>query len=270
MNRFRGIRFLALRRLSQITIILLFAAGNLLGWHFLRGNLSTSRIFGVVTLSDPYAILQVLASGVLISGEALFGGLIVFLFFGLIAGRSFCSWVCPVNIVADFADWLRKAAGPGESEKNPVMGRDVRYWVIAVSLAVSFFTGVAAFEWVSPISMMHRGLIFGFGMGWTMVLAVFLFDLTVLRHGFCGHVCPLGAFYSIITRFSLVRVSHSSDKCTHCMRCRQICPEQQVLTMVGTTSGPVTSGECTNCGRCIDVCNDDAMKFGVRMRTAKT
>ncbi len=269
MYAFREYRFLTLRRLSQISIMLLFVAGNLFGWHLLRGNLSTSKVMDTVTLADPYAVLQVLASRHLVSGEALLGALIIALFFGLIAGRSFCGWICPINIVTDLAAWLRKKTGLDVSGRSAGLSRKTRYWVIVTSLAVSLATGIAAFEWISPISMLHRGIIFGMGMGWTLVLAVFIFDLFVQRDGFCGHICPLGGFYSLITRFSLVRVRHNSEKCSLCMKCREICPEQQVLSMVGKESSAVTSGECTNCGRCIDVCDDDAMKFGMRIRTVK-
>ncbi|TAN39512.1 MAG: quinol dehydrogenase ferredoxin subunit NapH [Nitrospirae bacterium] len=258
-------KYLALRRVSQLSIMLLFVAGNLLGWSVLRGNLSTSKVLGVVTLADPYAVLQVLASRHLVAGEALAGSLIILLFFGLIAGRSFCSWVCPVNMVTDLAAWLRKRSGLDASGNPPVIGRNTRYWVIVASLAVSAATGIAAFEWISPISMLHRGIIFGMGMGWAVVLALFLFDLIIQKEGFCGHLCPLGGFYSLVTRFSLLRVRHSKEKCTLCMRCVNVCPERQVLPMVGRTSSAVTSGECTNCGRCIEVCGEDAMKFGMRI-----
>jgi len=264
MPPWRKIRFLAMRRAGQVSIILLFAAGNLFGWRILTGNLSTSRVLDTVTLADPFAVLQVLASGHLVSREALLGASIVFLFFALVAGRSFCSWVCPVNIVTDLANRLRGKTGvadPGDQRRTAGMAR---YWVAAVSLAVSAATGVAAFEWVSPVSMMHRGLVFGMGVGWTLVLAVFLFDLLRIGNGFCGTLCPLGAFHSLITWFSLVRVRHSREKCTLCGKCIEICPEPQVLPMIGKASVAVTSGECTNCGRCIEVCEDDAMRFGVR------
>ncbi len=208
MPVFREYKFLLLRRISQISIMLLFVAGNLLGWLLLRGNLSTSMIFNVVPLTDPYAVLQIMAAGRLVSAEALFGGLIIVLFFGLIAGRAFCSWVCPLNIVTDLANWLGKKTEVNKPEKLPVISRKARYWIIVTSLAVSLTTGIAAFEWVSPISMLHRGIIFGMGMGWTLVLAVFCFDLFVQKNGFCGHLCPLGGLYSLITRFSLIRVRH--------------------------------------------------------------
>lgn len=269
MPAFREYKFLVLRRISQISILSLFVAGNMLGWHILRGNLSTSKVLDTLPLADPFAILQIFASRHLVAAETLLGALVIVLFFGLFAGRSFCSWVCPLNMVTDLANWLRKKTGLNVSEKRPLISRKARYWVIFTSLAVSLTTGIAAFEWISPISMLHRGIAFGMGMGWTIIFAVFLFDLFVKRDGFCGHLCPLGGFYSLITHFSLVRVRHSKEKCTLCMRCLAICPEPQVLPMLGKASMPVKSGECTNCGRCIEVCHDNAMKFGIRFSAGR-
>ena len=270
MPVFREYRFMLLRRISQTAIMGLFLGGNLLGWQVLQGNLSTSRLLHVMPLTDPFAVLQIFAARHMVATEALTGALIIMLFFGLIAGRSFCSWVCPLNMVTDAANWLREKAGLTVLGNGPVViSRRTRYGVIGISLAVSLATGIAAFEWISPIAMLHRGIIFGMGMGWTLVLAVFIFDLFVQRDGFCGHVCPLGGFYALITRFSLIRIQHDREKCSLCRKCLDICPEQQVLPMVGKVSSTVTSGACTNCGRCIEVCPDHAMKFGIRFSPGK-
>ncbi len=59
-------------------------------------------------------------------------------------------------------------------------------------------TGTIVWEFVNPVSMLHRGLLFGVGLAWLVVLAVFLFDLLVAPRGWCGHVCPVGAFYGLI------------------------------------------------------------------------
>jgi ferredoxin-type protein NapH len=144
------------------------------------------------------------------------------------------------------------------------LSRKVRYWILGLSIPLSLAFALPAFEFISPISMLHRGVIFGMGLGWAAVLAVFLFDLFVQKNGFCGHICPLGAFYSLIGRFSLLRVRHDSDKCTLCMKCKAICPEKEVLHMVGKESAYVSMGECINCGRCIEVCDDDALNFSIR------
>lgn len=112
--------------------------------------------------------------------------------------------------------------------------------------------------------MAHRGLIFGIGFGVGALIIIFLFDLFVHEHGWCGYICPLGGFYSILGKISLIRVRYDVDKCTECMQCKVVCPEKEVLFMVSKSSESVLMGECTNCGRCIDVCNDDALNFSIR------
>jgi ferredoxin-type protein NapH len=257
-------RYRIVRRVVQVGVLSLFVAGNAWGWKVLQGNLSSSLLFGTVPLADPYALLQVFATGTMVAAQALVGGGIVLVFFAAIAGRAFCGWVCPVNMVTDLADTVSTVAGKGNRPLR--MSRNARYWALGLSLVLSAWLGIAAFEWISPIGLLHRGVIFGMGMGWTSVAAVFLFDVFVVKNGFCGHFCPLGAFYSLAGGWSRVRIIHSKGQCTSCMRCTEICPEPQVLPMVGKWDGAVTSGECTNCGRCIEVCPEDAMRFGLRMQ----
>ena len=257
-------RFLILRRISQLTLILLYVGANVWGWNILMGNLSASLFLGVVPLSDPYAALQMLVSGAVLATDLLIGVGIISVFYMLIGGRAFCSWVCPINIITDAAAWLREKLEINRVQSNVPVSRNVRYWVLALSLVISAIMGVAAFEFISPISMMHRGLIFGLGFGWAAMLSIFLFDLFVLKNGWCGHVCPLGGFYSLLGKFSLIRVHHDEQKCTLCMQCKVVCPETQVLHMIGKENLPVLSGECTNCARCIEVCDDDALNFSIR------
>jgi len=256
-------RFMVMRRISQISLMALFVAGNVLGWRILRGNLSTSRLFDLLPLADPLAILQVFAARQIVSLQALFGALVIVIFFAFVVGRTFCSWVCPVNVVTDLANWLRKRLGLDTSSAKSV-DRKTRYWVLGMSLVLSALTGVAAFEWISPVSLLHRGIVFGMGIGWTAVLGIFLFDLLIVKNGFCGHLCPLGGFYSLMGRMSMLKIRHNKNRCTLCGKCIEICPEAQVLPMVGKESGVISSGECTNCGRCIEVCDEDAMEFGLR------
>ncbi len=258
-------RYLIMRRVVQIGLLFLYFGGNAWGWTVLRGNLSSSRIFDVIPMSDPYAALQMLAAGALLSADLLLGAAVVTLFYLLIGGRSFCSWVCPVNMITDAAAWLREKLEINrvQSAKVPFV-RYMRYGVLGLSLVISALMGVAAFEFISPISMVHRGIVFGLGFGWAAMLVIFLFDLFVLKNGWCGHVCPLGGFYSLLGRFSLIRVHHNEEACTLCMKCKTICPEPQVLHMVGKETVPVLSGECTNCARCVEVCDDEALGFSIR------
>ncbi len=258
-------RYLILRRVTQIGILVLYVGANLWGWKILEGNLSSSLILQTIPMSDPFALLQMLSAGAVVAADLLIGAAIATLFYMLIGGRAFCSWVCPINIVTDSANYLRRKFDFDryQKQKQPITRR-TRFWMLALSLVLSFLMGIAAFEFISPISMLHRGLIFGIGFGWAAVLIIFIFDLFVLKNGWCGHVCPLGGFYSLIGKFSIIRVHHIEENCTLCMKCKVVCPEKQVLHMIGKESMPVLSGECTNCARCIEVCDDDALHFSIK------
>lgn len=258
-------RYLILRRFTQISLLVLYFGANAWGWKMLQGNLSSSLILGKIPMSDPFAALQMLAAGAVMATNLLVGVVVVTLFYFLIGGRAFCSWVCPINIVTDTANWTREKIGMNKLKgvKQPA-SRSIRYWMLGLSLVISAIMGVTAFEFISPISMVHRGLVFGIGFGWAAVLIIFLFDLFVLKNGWCGHICPLGGFYSLLGKFSLIRVQHSEENCTLCMKCKKVCPENQVLHMIGKESLPILSGECTNCARCIEVCDDDALGFSIR------
>lgn len=265
MSKLRRNRFLISRRVVQILILGLFIASNYYGFKWFRGNLSAAKILDSFYLADPYAALQMLSAGMLISLDIVIGSLIMLGFYGLFAGRAFCSWVCPINIVADTAFWLRNKINLKiPSGQQVKITRQARYWIMVLALIVSAVVGVAAFEYISPISMLHRGLIYGMGTAWLIVLMVFIFDLLVLKHGWCGYLCPLGAFYSTIGKYSLLRIYHIKEACTDCNDCKVVCPEVQVLDIIGKRSGYINYGACTNCGRCIDVCEDDALKFSFK------
>ncbi|RXK12856.1 quinol dehydrogenase ferredoxin subunit NapH [Halarcobacter mediterraneus] len=259
-------RFLLFRRVVQISILFLYIAGNIWAWNFLKGNLSSSLVLDKIPLADPFAVLQMFSAGALLTSNIVIGAVIITLFYALVGGRIFCSWVCPVNMVTDLANFIRRKLKFNQIEKKQPASRRLRYYILVLALILSYVLGITAFEFISPISIIHRGIIFGMGLAWAAILVLFLFDLFILKNGWCGHLCPLGGFYSIIGSFSLIRVKHDEQKCTVCMKCKEVCPESQVLWMVGKKSTQVLSGECTNCGRCIEVCDDDALNFSIRTK----
>jgi len=261
----RNIKYLLLRRVTQIGILFLYFAANAYGLNILAGTFGSSLLFGTIPLADPYTTLQVLATGFVLGADVLIGAAIITLFYFVVGGRAFCSWVCPINMVTDLANWLRRKLQLDKEEVNyRFIKRSARYWILVLGLIVSAVVGIAAFEVLSPITIMQRGIIFGFGAGASIVIAIFLFDLFGVRNGWCGHLCPLGATYSLIGKASLIRVDHDHEACTACMKCKVVCPENHVLHMINKKSIMVTDGECTNCGRCIDVCDDDALGFNIR------
>ena len=260
-------KWLLLRRLTQFGILALFLLGPLAGVWIVKGNLSFSYTLGVLPMTDLFVGAQTLAAGHLPETLGLMGLGIVMLLYVLVGGRSYCAWVCPINPVTDAAHWLRKRL---DIQNGAHLSRNTRYWLLGATLLLSALTGTLAWELINPVSMLHRGLIFGMGAAWMIVLAIFLFDLLVVRRGWCGHLCPVGAAYSLIGRASVLRVNAAQrEACNDCMDCYRVCPEPKVITpaLKGAPKGigpVILSAQCTNCGRCIDACAEDVFRFGTR------
>lgn len=264
-------RWLAARRLSQLTVFALFLLGPWAGVWVVKGNLASSLTLGVLPLTDPFVLAQSVASGHWPERAALIGVAIVLAFYVLVAGRAYCGWVCPVNAATDAASWLRRRFKLTGGRTPP---RSLRYWLLGAVLLVSALTGQMVWEAVNPVTLTQRALIFGGSFAWVLLAAVFLFDLFVAPRGWCGHVCPMGAAYALLGSKPLLRVAAThSSRCDDCGDCYAVCPEPQVLVApikAKGGAGPViTARECTACARCVDVCPTDVLRFTHRFDTQR-
>jgi len=263
----RAHQWLLARRASQFAVLALFLAGPWLGYWIIKGNLNYSLTLGVLPLADPYVLLQSLVAGHRPERNALIGAALILVAYFLVGGRAYCAWVCPVNVVTDAAHWLRARLGVRGGAR---LSHATRYWILATTLTLALITGTIAWELVNPVSMLHRGIIFGIGAGWIVIAAVFLIDLFVAERAWCGHLCPVGAFYSVVGKFSPLRVSAvRREQCNDCADCYAVCPEPLVIkpALKGAEQGHgpvILSPNCTNCGRCIDVCSKDVFAFATR------
>ena len=168
-----------------------------------------------------------------------------------------------MNVVTDAAAWSRRRLG---IKTGRVPDANTRYWLLGGTLVASALTGTLAWEWVNPVSLFHRALIFGMGGAVFVIGGIFLYDLLVASRGWCGHLCPVGAFYGLLGKTALVRVAAPNRKaCDDCMDCFTVCPEPQVirpaLKKVGQESPLILASDCTTCGRCIDVCDKQVFKM---------
>ncbi len=267
-------RYTIARRALQILVLTLFIGTARWGWTvfgkpLLAGDLSSSNIGGFIALADPFAALQRFAAQYWLSEESVIGALIVLVLYTFLSGRTFCAWICPMNIVTDAAAWCREKLGIRSEVLH--LPSWFRYVMMVLSLIVSTISGVAAFEAVSPQAVIWREAVYGVGLGFiSAVCGIFAFDLAVSKRGWCGHICPLGAFWASVGTVGLVKVGYEADSCTRCGDCLKVCPEPQVLNYrQAQERGMVVSGECTNCGRCISVCPEKSLKFILRCRAKR-
>lgn len=264
-------RWLLLRRASQLLVLSLFLSGPWFGLWIAKGNLASSLTFDLLPLSDPFVLLQSLAAGFMPALSGLLGAALVLVAYNLIGGRVFCAWVCPVNAITDSAAWLRRRLA---IKTGRVPDAATRYWLLGAVFGLAALSGSLVWETVNPVHLLQRSLIQGLagalagGMTMTLsvLLLVFLYDLLVASRGWCGHLCPMGAFYGLLGPKGLLRVAASQRAaCNDCMDCFAVCPEPQVirpaLKQDGQVSPVILDRDCTACGRCIDVCAKNVFNF---------
>ena len=263
------LRFTIARRFVQFCVLGAFIGTfrygfSLLDRKFLQGDLSSSRVLETIPLADPFAALQRFVAQYWLSKETLIGAGIILAVYWVFSGRSFCSWVCPMNLVTDFAFWLREKLGLKTNVLS--LSSKLRYVFLVVALILSFVTGSAAFEAISPQGILWRESVFGFSMGaLSAVFGILALDLAVSKRGWCGHLCPLGAFWALWGKIGLVKVRFDDETCTRCGDCIKVCPEPQVINFKQAAKyGMIHSGECVNCGKCVSVCPEKSLTFSTR------
>ncbi len=262
----RAHAWLIARRASQLGILALFLSGPVTGVWVVEGTLASSLTLDVLPLTDPLVLAQSLVAGHVPAATAMIGAVIVLAVYAALAGRMYCAWVCPINMVTDLASWLRARLGVGARWRP---SRSLRHWMLLATLVGSGLATTVLWELINPITMLMRALLFGAGSAVAVVLAVFAFDLLVSRVGWCAALCPVGAFYGLVGSQCLVRVrADLRDRCNDCMDCYAVCPESQVIkpALKGSVdeSRVIASGNCTNCARCIDVCDQDVYCLATR------
>ena len=272
--------FTIARRIVQFAALLLFMApllvvgyglfGNVSGMEKVPqtaaelpffGSLSSSSILGIVLL-DPFAILQAAAAAKDFTMGWLIGILPIVVFYGIIRGRTFCGWVCPVNLLLEAVDWLRAKLNIKVVEH--AIPRHAKLWVALGILVLSAITGRLVFEMFSPISLINKGILFGSLTGLITLLAIVLIELLWARRVWCRALCPLGGFYEALGTVGLFSVKMNLDACTHCGHCEAVCladPEILQPALSGEKNR-VVAGDCMLCGECVDVCPTRALSIG--------
>ena len=87
------------------------------------------------------------------------------------------------------------------------------------------------------------------------ILAAVIISSVLFYRPFCKWLCPLGAFYALFNRISLLNMQVDKDTCISCRKCADVCGMDVDITK---TSG---HSECIRCGVCIKNCPVDAISF---------
>ena len=236
-------RIVTVRRLSQVfflIVFLWFCVTATLGaaWWQLRGW----PINWLLDLDPLTALATVLATGTLF---ATLTWSLVAIALTLFLGRFFCGFACPLGTINQATGWVARRrlnlAGRVEANRHR-WPQSLKYYLLAFLLALAFMGSVQT-GIIDPLPLLHRSVNLALfpladnGLGvlsdeprfyastWligVVFLAIVGLNL-VLPRFFCRFICPLGALFGLLGRFSPWRIGKTADKCGDCCICEEYC-----------------------------------------------
>lgn len=89
---------------------------------------------------------------------------------------------------------------------------------------------------------------------------IYLLGTAAVRRFWC-RICPLGLLNGLMNRVSLFSLAKDGKRCTKCGICKRACPVQIEEIYREKVKDNVTTTECTLCLRCIEMCpEEDCLK----------
>jgi polyferredoxin len=179
---------------------------------------------------------------------------------GVVAGRVFCGWACPMGVVQDLLGRVPKL----RALSRPRFGRIDRWlkglkYVVLVVAVAAFYLLNQRFD--VPVRGHSNWSLDAVRVSWltydaasrirvVLIVAGGVFGL-VLTRVWCRYLCPLGALLTIGNRISLCRLQRSPSLCANCGKYPREC---RTYTTPGTA-------DCVLCGDCIEGCAREAIGF---------
>ncbi len=191
---------------------------------------------------------------------------------GVLLGRFICGFLCPFGWLQDL---LHKIPSKKLSTKKLKPLTYLKYVVLLLTVILlpalvvndvgmgdpffcKYICPQGVLEGAIPLAAVDQGIRSALGtlFSWKLAVLIAIVVLAVLFYRpFCKWICPLGAFYGLMNKVSLLGIKVDQHKCVSCGTCAAACKMD-----VAITESP-NSTECIRCGKCISACPTCAVSF---------
>lgn len=191
---------------------------------------------------------------------------------GVLMGRFICGFLCPFGW---FQDLLHKIPCKKFSTKKLKPLRWIKYIVLLLTVILlpaflvndvgisdpifcKYICPQGVLEGAMPLSIVNEGIRQALGVLFTRKLIILLVVvvLSILFYRpFCKWICPLGAFYALMNKVSLLGIQVDDRRCISCGKCARVCKMDVDITKTPDHT------ECIRCGKCIKECPAEALRF---------
>ena len=192
--------------------------------------------------------------------------------FGVLLGRFICGFLCPFGWLQEL---LHKIPGKKLSTKKLKPLTYLKYAILLLAVVLlpaivvndlgmgdpffcKYICPQGVLEGAIPLAAVNEGIRSALGslFNWKLAILIVVVILSILFYRpFCKWICPLGAFYALMNKVSLLGIKVDEHKCVSCGKCARVCKMD-----VDVTKTP-NHTECIRCGKCITACPTDAIKF---------
>ncbi|MGI6344080.1 MAG: 4Fe-4S binding protein [Bacillota bacterium] len=189
---------------------------------------------------------------------------------GALGGRFVCGWLCPFGLVQELLHKLSRLR-----LQIPRLLELGKYLVLILTLALPLLwrnplTGLAEpyfCKFICPAGTLEAGIpltalnpnlaaLTGWLFSWKVLFLLIVLVVSIfIWRPFCRTLCPLGAFYGLLNRFSIWRLRVDTHQCVNCGACSRAC--KAALTPYRNPN----SGACVRCLECISACPTHALSF---------
>lgn len=179
-----------------------------------------------------------------------FVGLGIISLLTLVFGRTFCGFFCPIGAAQELCSKTPiKNHAILSKNASEILRLIATFTIIGLSVFAAFdvlrLFGIAAFF------QLKMQLIFA-------IFVVLLVISVVVYRPFCRFICPLGAWFAVLARFSSFKILRKKG-CTSCALCEEVCPTDEA-------TNKASKAECYLCWRCIDACKKDELSYSKKSR----